>query len=566
MCIVKQMNLKKFLKLLIVLYGIVSVLSSQAAEDNRINTRFLDDGFQPPLKRRRIEIVNMPFHEITPIKNWKKNEEGKVSLKHSLSRMFSESCNFDFLVMILQDDRVPEDILVPILSNLSEDRTLCFWKHIKSLGNNIRQEDVLIRLRKYWGEKEIEVEKILSAGFSMEDVCGGPFGRLIYDHPNPEDFLQALEENTTLVSLKLDVDFNRAQAASLGKALENGNLKLLEIRGGEEYPELKGSLSDNRTLISLYYGGGCNFKTAAILLNNPTFRHLELGGPYAWEENFIPEEGKEFTRALSQNHTLHSLFLTSFGVDEGYPEIPQTDKAREFEQNLLDALSSNVTLTSLQIEELFISDEGQSHLLEAIGKHKTLTSLHLSINCNTTQLRNLFEALKTNPTLTSFYIYEQHGFGDTAAQEFSDVLKVNKILSSLSLLGDYGNGGLKALVDGLIVNTSVTSLALSGHFWVNTGHNLANLLRMNTTITALNLYGNRIHDLDAEYIASALLPNTTLRTLGLSNNHIGDSGALNIAHALATNESLDKVSLTNNKINHPQVIERLAAFKERIDF
>ncbi|CAF4979194.1 unnamed protein product [Rotaria magnacalcarata] len=74
----------------------------------------------------------------------------------------------------------------------------------------------------------------------------------------------------------------------------------------------------------------------------------------------------------------------------------------------------------------------------------------------------------------------------------------------------------------------------------------------------LNLWGNRIKDKGAGYLASALETNKTLTVLDIGSNHIGDDGAEYLAHALQTNRvswlpQQSRWSSTVSILNHRSV-------------
>ncbi|CAF5227027.1 unnamed protein product, partial [Rotaria magnacalcarata] len=72
----------------------------------------------------------------------------------------------------------------------------------------------------------------------------------------------------------------------------------------------------------------------------------------------------------------------------------------------------------------------------------------------------------------------------------------------------------------------------------------------------LNLWGNRIKDKGAGYLASVLETNKTLTALDIGSNHIGDDGAEYLAHALQTNRTLSTLNLQHNSVT-TSLIQRI---------
>ena len=164
------------------------------------------------------------------------------------------------------------------------------------------------------------------------------------------------------------------------------------------------------------------------------------------------------------------------------------------------------------------------------------------------QIKQLYEALKANTSVTKLVLFNQ--IGDEGAKAIADILKENTSITVLYLLGNQiGDEGAKVIADALKTNTSVTVLYLPGNqIGVEGAKVIADALKTNTTLTKLYLSMNQIGDEGAKAIADALKENTTLTELNLSVNDIGDEGAKAIADALKTNISIAELYLTGNQI------------------
>ena len=98
-------------------------------------------------------------------------------------------------------------------------------------------------------------------------------------------------------------------------------------------------------------------------------------------------------------------------------------------------LTTNNTLQYLNLYSCSISDIGVQHLSEAVQHNNTISELYLSLNKAIT---------------------------DTGAVALSDLMKVNKSLRTLHLLGtSVGEEGAAALIESLRHNEVVTELWLS---------------------------------------------------------------------------------------------------------
>ncbi|KAL1495116.1 hypothetical protein AB1Y20_016983 [Prymnesium parvum] len=97
----------------------------------------------------------------------------------------------------------------------------------------------------------------------------------------------------------------------------------------------------------------------------------------------------------------------------------------------LDKLQSGVT--SLDLRENNIRDEGAAHIAEALKTTATLTSLNLGENeIGAEGAAHIAEALKTNATLTSLNL-RGNDIGAEGAAHIAEALKTNATLTSLDL-------------------------------------------------------------------------------------------------------------------------------------
>ncbi|KAF8925261.1 hypothetical protein BGZ47_003403, partial [Haplosporangium gracile] len=143
------------------------------------------------------------------------------------------------------------------------------------------------------------------------------------------------------------------------------------------------------------------------------------------------------------------------------------------------------------------------------------------------ELEPMAEALKTNSTLTTLDLQDSK-IGSYEAQALSEALKTNSTLTTLNLQGNsIGHTGAQALSEALKTNSTLTNLNLSNNSIGDTGAQaLSEALKTNSTLTTVNLQGNSIGDNGAQALAETLKTNLTLTTLNLQMNKIWFKGLL----------------------------------------
>ena len=175
------------------------------------------------------------------------------------------------------------------------------------------------------------------------------------------------------------------------------------------------------------------------------------------------------------------------------------------------------------------------------------------INYNINIVKSIYEALKTNSTLTHLTITDNY-YRDIGVNALAEALKVNKTLTYLDISNNISNNYngddvVIAIADALTHNTSLIKLYMR-ILLINDSKAkaLANSLKINSTLTLLDISNNNIGDEGAEAFAEALKVNSTLTLLDISNNYINDAGAKAFAEALKVNSSLIELNLYGNAI------------------
>ncbi|XP_074621745.1 uncharacterized protein LOC141880193 [Acropora palmata] len=224
----------------------------------------------------------------------------------------------------------------------------------------------------------------------------------------------------------------------------------------------------------------------------------------------------------------------------------------EFMETFLQALTFNSTVSSLKVFHNYTSDRDKKYffLAQALRVNSSLSSLDLSDNSISDEgVNSLAQALRVNTSLSSLDL-SSNSIGDEGANSLAEALRVNKSLSSLDLSwNSIGAEGANSLAQALRVNKSLSSLNLSLHFFADEGANsLAEALRVNTFLSSLDLHSSSIGDEGANSLAQALSVNKSLFSLDLFCNSIGDEGANSLAEALRVNSSLSSLDLRSNCI------------------
>lgn len=129
---------------------------------------------------------------------------------------------------------------------------------------------------------------------------------------------------------------------------------------------------------------------------------------------------------------------------------------------LAKGLKTNRTVTTLDLSDCHISDEGLGNIAEALKVNKTLQKLLLGLNPAITSggAEKLAEALKKNKSLRSVSLYRCN-IGDEGTVHLSEAIRHNTTLEFLSLFhNNIGNEGGQHLVNALEQNDSLQKLEL----------------------------------------------------------------------------------------------------------
>ncbi|KAF9949481.1 hypothetical protein BGZ72_008762 [Mortierella alpina] len=223
---------------------------------------------------------------------------------------------------------------------------------------------------------------------------------------------------------------------------------------------------------------------------------------------------------------------------------------QEGAQALAEALKLNSSLITLNLEGNLIKSEGAQALAEALKVNSTLITLNLSMNSiDYSGAQALAEAFSTNHTLFTL-VFDGNLVNRNLISALSEAFKSNSSLANMEPRSrSIRNHRAQSLVEAVEINLHATTLDLNGESIDDDAVQvLAEVLKTNSTLTTLNLQNNWIGSDAAQALAEALKTNSTLTTLELSYTDIGDDGAQALAEALKVNSTLTTLGLSATHI------------------
>ena len=311
------------------------------------------------------------------------------------------------------------------------------------------------------------------------------------------------------------------------------------------------------------------------------------------EVNRRVESACSFIRECAKyKKSLQPLLLHEFGSH--FEIVPSSLKKSRHLNLILENLSGNTTLTTLNLCGFVICDSGAESLSKSLSYNSAITNLNLSFNnighdgakflpvglrANTAltilNLRgnkisdpsaaSLAKAISGKRTLTNLNLGFNH-ISDSGATSLSKALSNNSTLTDLDLsANDIGITGATSLSKALSNNSTLTYLNLSANEIGNTGAtSLFKALSNYSTLTDLNLSANKIGNTGATSLSKALSNNSFLTDLNLSDNDIGNTGANSLSKALRKNTTLTNLDLGDNAIDNSGVVSLTGALSVNI--
>lgn len=189
-----------------------------------------------------------------------------------------------------------------------------------------------------------------------------------------------------------------------------------------------------------------------------------------------------------------------------------------------------------------------SYLTNMIMNSSSLTSLTLmeiKNKSNSNYLINIFDALKTNTTITSLNL-SNNNLTFNGDFNFSEVLEKNSTLMELDLsYNKINDNDCLILYNGLKNNSSITKLNIYNNEIYNNGCKyISNILLTNTTLMDLNIGFNGIGTTSIDYLFNILKDNSSLTSLNVKENKFDN--VLSIADTLTTNSSLISLNISTS--------------------
>ena len=257
---------------------------------------------------------------------------------------------------------------------------------------------------------------------------------------------------------------------------------------------------------------------------------------------------KELFEGIQQSKSLKTLSLGNFQLLWG-----------------LEMISTNSSLTSLDLHNLEMDKEGAMALKQVLIENTTLREIKLfrciksmevaevvaeglQYNRGITKLvlrgiewvGALVQRLRNNTTLTSLELYNLE-MDKEEAMALKQVLIENTTLREIKLFECIKSMEVAEVVaEGLQYNTGVTKLVLWGIKGVGA---LVQRLRNNTTLTSLELYNLEMDKEEAMSLKQVLIENTTLREIKLSRCIQSMEVAEVVAEGLQYNTGITKLTL-----------------------
>ncbi|KAL0233167.1 hypothetical protein GEMRC1_011912 [Eukaryota sp. GEM-RC1] len=217
---------------------------------------------------------------------------------------------------------------------------------------------------------------------------------------------------------------------------------------------------------------------------------------------------------------------------------------------LIELLKANDTVTSIDLRNKSVRDEGARALADVLKVNSRVTSIDCRDNSVGDEgARALAEALKVNTAVKCIDL-GSNSIGRQGARALAEALKVNPTVTSIDVWNNYiGDEGVTALAEALKVNTAVTCINLGSNSIGDEGARaLAEALKLSTAVTIIDLWNNSIGDEGARALAEALKVNTTFTSVDLSDNSIGHEGARALADALKVSTAILCIDLGSNSI------------------
>ncbi|KAI3658761.1 hypothetical protein MP638_001643 [Amoeboaphelidium occidentale] len=203
-------------------------------------------------------------------------------------------------------------------------------------------------------------------------------------------------------------------------------------------------------------------------------------------------------------------------------------------------------------------------LIQAVSTNKSITRLDIhELEEDVDQMKMLTKALNNNTSITELKLWKSR-IGFDGAVALANELESNTALLELDLWGSsIGQEGLMKLAEALKNNTKLQKLSLrDSEVDAGSAEAFAGALNVNTALETLDLSGNQIGDAGVRALAQALEANVPLKRLKLNSISINPEGFMALAGALKTNQKLLYLGLKNTGLALSDLQQLVSALQE----
>mmetsp|Transcript_42855 Transcript_42855/g.67180 ORF Transcript_42855/g.67180 Transcript_42855/m.67180 type:complete len:443 (-) Transcript_42855:793-2121(-) len=250
-------------------------------------------------------------------------------------------------------------------------------------------------------------------------------------------------------------------------------------------------------------------------------------------------------------------------VSEKRVDTPERDTKRKPTEGggaggwLENHVTSGIGGGLLKLSNMRISNQDLSALQASLSPMTTLTTVDLTDSCVGDEGASLVaSAFAGNSSVTALGL-SGNKIGDQGVRAIAGMLGRNRSLLSLFLRNNLiGSDGAKALAEALAnENRTLTKLNLKNNKIGEKGsQELAPMLQHNHTLQELNIWNNELGPGGATALAESLKEGGGgIADLELGCNAIGNAGLTSIAQALRSNRRLERLNVRWNDVDEDGV-------------
>ncbi|KAF8925504.1 hypothetical protein BGZ58_000743 [Dissophora ornata] len=244
------------------------------------------------------------------------------------------------------------------------------------------------------------------------------------------------------------------------------------------------------------------------------------------------EVSNECVQALRDNNLRKADIADAMTIIGVFAPFLQTDRMRAiFTAKILGQLVASYDLPDPDIDDAAVL---RAVRLRLNNKSEDASEALMGLD---RKMRLMFDnLLESLPEEVDKSISEATFTANYVAPVLTSILKVSGKTQVHYSLGD---DGARSLYKALKINKTLTTLTLLSNFIEPNGFQaLLEALKTNSTLTTLSLYSNKLGSYGTQKLSEALKINGTLTTLSLFGNCIGPNGAQAMSGVLRVNSTL----------------------------